>query len=139
MAPMRRFPLALLLVAPLLLPATAEAKTVRADNVTAFGGSGVSCHVRQAEKGLECASQAVPAPNGTDGYLELERTGRAKARERGDFDGYSTPLRRLRSGDVWRPRHSAAGIVCRRRASDLRCVNRSGHGFVIAPKRYRRF
>lgn len=138
-ARMRRSPLALLLLVPLALPAAAGARTITADNVTSFGSFGVNCHVRQVDAGLECSSRAIPAPNGTDGYLELKRTGKARRKERGDFDGYDTSRRRLREGDTWRPRHTATGIVCRRRTFDIRCVNTAGHGFTISPKKYFRF
>lgn len=137
--PRRRRPLiATLAVASLVLPAAAEARTVRADNVYAYGQGDVSCYAVRYGSGIECMSEAVPSKF-TDGYLGLRRTGKTRLGDRGDFPGYTTTRRKLRVGDVWRPKRKARGIVCRFESQGLRCTNRSKHGFLIEPKAYRRF
>ncbi|MEV4423200.1 hypothetical protein AB0L40_24960 [Patulibacter sp. NPDC049589] len=134
----RRAVPALLAVALLATPAVADAKTLRADNVYAYGQGQVSCIAVRYGKGIECSSAAVPAKE-VDGYLALRVTGKVRRGERGDFPGYSTKRRKLAVGDVWRPGHSAKGIVCTLESQGLRCRNRSGHGFVVEPQAYRRF
>ncbi|WP_036726062.1 hypothetical protein [Patulibacter minatonensis] len=141
--PRGRALLPLLAVVPLALPAAADARTVRSNNVSAFSDNGVSCLVVRQFKGvpnqgIECSSQAVPRKE-LDGYVELHRTGRSKLGERGDFPGYSGKATKLKVGDVWRPGHSAKGIRCEFESQGLRCKNRSGHGFVIEPEAFRRF
>ncbi|MDO9407887.1 hypothetical protein [Patulibacter sp.] len=135
---MRRSPLALLLLVPLAVPAVADARTVRSSNAFAFGDGDVSCYVVRVVEGfdgsgVECSSRGVPRTTGEgDPYVAVKRTGRSRLGARGDFPGYSSTRRRLRSGDTWRPGHSARGIVCRVSTSSVRCTNRSGHGFRIS-------
>jgi hypothetical protein len=69
----------------------------------------------------------------------MRRTGSTRLGARGDFPGYSTPRRRLRAGDWWRPGHTARGIGCRLSSSSLWCANVSGHGFRISKSTLERF
>lgn len=127
-----------LLLAPLLIPPAADARTVRSNNVTASGGQ-VSCYVvHYGGRGIECMAQSIPSGEG-DGYLALRPTGKARRGARGDYPGYGGSRRKLRNGDVWRPRNSASGIVCTVRSGALGCANGSSHGFALSPSDYRRF
>ncbi|WP_026911824.1 hypothetical protein [Patulibacter minatonensis] len=134
-----RVALPALLLAPLLIPPAADARTLRGNNVYAYGDGKVNCYVvHYGGTGIECMSQAVPSGDG-DGYLALRRTGRARVGARGDYPGYGGTRRKLRSGDTWRPGHSARGITCAIQHGVVKCINRSGHGIALSPSEYYRF
>jgi hypothetical protein len=124
-----------LCAALLALPAAASARTVPGKSVHT---KHISCFAVMpvAGGGIECASPYLPDIGELDSYFALHRHGAARLGERGDYPGYpDAKPRRARDGDTWRWR----GVRCRFSHDRVRCVNRSGHGFVIAAAGARRF
>jgi hypothetical protein len=130
-------PTALAVCAALLaVPAAASARTVPGASVHTAKNQ-ISCFAVMpvAGGGIECASPYVPDIGELDSYFALHRRGAAKLGQRGDYPGFNVKSRRVRDGDVWRWR----GVRCAFSGGGVRCVNRSGHGFVIAASGSRRF
>ncbi|UGS39305.1 DUF6636 domain-containing protein [Capillimicrobium parvum] len=132
----RPIAVALCAAALLAVSAAANAATVPGTTVHTRGYKIVCLAVLPvAGGGIECASPYVPDIGELDSYFALHRHGRAKLSERGDYPGYGGRNRRLADGDTWRWR----GVRCTAAGDGVRCVNRSGHGFVIAAGGSRRF
>jgi hypothetical protein len=131
-------PIAIALCAALLaVPAAASARTVPGKSVHTRGYK-ISCFavLPVAGGGIECTSPYVPDIGELDSYYSLHRHGVARLAQRGDYPGYeNVTQRRVGDGDVWRWR----GVRCAFSGGGVRCANRSGHGFVIAPGGSRRF
>ncbi len=125
----------LLVLAVLVLPASASAKTVHYKNFISPSKL-ISCiSVKYGGRGVECSATYMPAKD-LDPYYALEPHGKAKAGERGDYPGYpNVKQRTLAYGDTYK-RH---GIRCTMLESGLTCRNRDGHGFHIAKGDLRRF
>lgn len=125
-----------LCAALLAVAATASARTVGGTSVHTAKNA-ISCFAVMpvAGGGIECASPYVPDIGELDSYFALHRHGRARLSERGDYPGFEGTSRRVRDGDVWRWK----GVRCAFRDGGVRCVNRSGHGFVISPSGSRGF
>jgi hypothetical protein len=116
-----------------LVPAAAQAKTVRAKVVQSDIGGRIACYATlPAEgRGIVCAStglKAGPKTNGLDPFLSLSPHGRATFGGRGDYGGYTVkrPAKMI-PGDRWRWH----GITCTLGHDALSCRNRDGHGFVL--------
>jgi len=124
--------LALFLVAA---PA-AGARTVPGKSVHTRGFT-ISCFavLPGAGGGIECTSRWVPDIGELDSYFALHRHGRARLSQRGDYPGYSVKSRRVDDGHRW----TWKGVRCAFAGGGVRCVNRDGHGFVIAASGSRRF
>lgn len=68
------------------------------------------------------------------GAFAMNRQGKAARLCHGDTV-FGTAKRQLDHGDTWR----RGGIRCTSTRARLRCVNRSGHGFVLRERRHRVF
>ena len=125
----------LLVLAVLLVPSTASAKTVHFKNFVSPSKL-ISCiSVKYGGRGVECSAPYLPRRD-LDPYYALEPHGKATAGERGDYPGYPNAKQHtLQYGDTYK-RH---GIRCTMRESGLTCRNRDAHGFHLAKGALRRF
>lgn len=114
---------ALLLIAP-----AAQGFTTKKGSITTNTGY---CSVR-AGGGIGCFGKAVPAPNGTDGYLWLKASGKAHQAESGGAIGFPQgPTFHLNRGDIWQKR----GVTCYV-GGGIKCKNRKGHGFKMNNRKF---
>jgi hypothetical protein len=106
----------------------ADARTVKALNVISPSGQ-ISCHaVKYGGPAIECFAIHLRRIGYLDPYFELKPHGRTIYAERGDYDGYTAPRRKLRYGDEWR----RPGVRCSMKTTGLTCRNLDGHGFHMA-------
>jgi hypothetical protein len=120
-----------------LVPAVAEAKTVRSKVVQADGGH-ISCYatVPVEGRGIVCSSdglKAGPKTHGLDPFLSLKPHGRAVFGGRGDYGGYTVKRpTTLIPGDRW----LWHGIACTLGHDALSCRNLDGRGFILGSSGY---
>ena len=123
-----------LLACSAAMAAPAAAKVVTETDVVSSSGM-IGCWAVKHGSGIECTAASLPEIGELDTFLALERHGRSRLGERGDYPGYGHKRVTLRDGDSWR----RPGIRCTMRTSGLRCTNLDKHGFSLPDGRVKRF
>lgn len=114
--------------------AAAAGKVSTAKNITTPSGL-VRCHALQyGGPGISCSASYLKPVGELDPFFALKPKGRTIYAERGDYDGYIAPTRKLSYGDTWK----RGSIRCTLKQSGLTCRNPAGHGFHLQKGNVRR-
>ena len=132
------------LASPAAAPALAAAPVSQARLWSALGGQ-VTCGVAiigpRIPAPLLCSARAVPPPaqggSGDPGFVLLSTAGRARPVRLSQDSFAARHAATLAAGASWSG--VIAGVRCAVGARQVRCANRSGHGFTLTRTHYRSF